>query len=329
MSSAPVSSVARQTAGPACSFEIVDLLRLSGRELDPLLLEETVEWRNELDWDFGTAAEMVRRFVDNRALAGAAILDRGEVAGYGYAVIEGAKALIGDLYVRPPWRSTDAGTQLFRTILDGLEGIRGLRRIESQIMMIPAEAGRAMARETHVELCERMLMSATTSERADSRGEGSRFEVLPWRDAYEEATATLIAAAYRNHIDSTINDQYRDVPGARRFLFNIIRYPGCGVFAPGASFVVQDKVSGTVAGAVLATMVTNETGHIAQICVDPGMQSLGLGRMLLNAASAALARAGGKRMTLTVTASNRAVDLYRRAGFSEVRRFLAYVRDRE
>ena len=32
-------------------LELVDLRRLSGRELDPLLLEETVEWRNSLDWD--------------------------------------------------------------------------------------------------------------------------------------------------------------------------------------------------------------------------------------------------------------------------------------
>ena len=36
-------------AGP----EIVELRELSGHELDPLLLEETVEWQRELDWDFG------------------------------------------------------------------------------------------------------------------------------------------------------------------------------------------------------------------------------------------------------------------------------------
>src|SRR6185437_902346 len=42
------------TAGP----EIVDLRSLTGRELDPLLLEETVEWRRELDWDFGRSADL-------------------------------------------------------------------------------------------------------------------------------------------------------------------------------------------------------------------------------------------------------------------------------
>src|ERR1700723_1742746 len=113
--------------GPGRSIEIVDLRDLVGRELDPLLLEETVEWQRELDWDFGRSADLVRQFADMRALTGYARLDRGEVAGYGYSVLEDNKGLIGDLYVRPAWRNGANDVRLFRAILDGLVAARGMR----------------------------------------------------------------------------------------------------------------------------------------------------------------------------------------------------------
>ena len=63
-----------------------------------------------------------------------------------------------------------------------------------------------------------------------------RVRIERWNDQNHEAAAHLIAAAYENHIDSRINDQYRSVMGARRFLFNIVQFPGCGVFFRPASF---------------------------------------------------------------------------------------------
>src|SRR5436309_3116038 len=130
--------------------EVVELRNLAGRELDPLLLEETVEWQRELDWDFGRSADLVRQFADMRALMGYALLDRGEVAGYGYSVVEEQKGLIGDLYVRPPWRDGGNEVQLFRAILDGLTAVPGLRRIESQLMLVDASVGKALQRERFV-----------------------------------------------------------------------------------------------------------------------------------------------------------------------------------
>ena len=52
----------------------------------------------------------------------------------------------------------------------------------------------------------------------------------PWAERYKEEIAHLMAAAYRGHVDSDINDQYRTIPGARHFLMNIIQFPGCGAF---------------------------------------------------------------------------------------------------
>jgi len=43
--------------------EIVDLRRLSARDLEPLLVEETAAWQTELEWEFEKSADLVRRFV--------------------------------------------------------------------------------------------------------------------------------------------------------------------------------------------------------------------------------------------------------------------------
>src|ERR1035438_1252213 len=147
-------------AGP----EIVELRELSGHELDPLLLEETVEWQRELDWDFARSADLVRQFADMRALMGCALIDRGEVAGYGYSVLEENKGLIGDLYVRPAWRNGANDVRLFRAILDGLIAAPSLRRIESQLMLVDPTVGKALQRERFVKVQERMLMKLDRSE---------------------------------------------------------------------------------------------------------------------------------------------------------------------
>ena len=39
-----------------------------------------------------------------------------------------------------------------------------------------------------------------------------------WTERRQDEAAQLIASAYRGHIDSEINDQYRSAEGARRFL---------------------------------------------------------------------------------------------------------------
>jgi ribosomal protein S18 acetylase RimI-like enzyme len=325
-----MSSATAQAAGPKSTLEIVDLQRITGRELDPLLLEETVEWERELDWDFSQSAELVRRYTDSRSLAGAALLDRGEVAGYCYAVLEDQRALIGDLYVRPAWREGDAQLRLFRTILDGLTGVAGLRRVESQLMMIDPAVGQALSRERAIEVRERVLMASSCEDPGScgdtGPGPDSRFQIRSWEDHYEEQAATVIALAYGDHVDSEINEQYRTVAGARRFLHNIVRYPGCGMFFKPASMVAFDRQTGWVAGIVLVSFVAPQTGHVTQLCVTPQSQGSGLGRELLRRAMHALYLNGAKRVTLTVTGANEpALELYRRSGFREMRSFLAYV----
>jgi len=307
--------------------EIVELRRLGARELDCLLLEETVEWDQELDWDFSKSAELVRRYADMRALGGAAMLDRGEVAGYGYCVVEDHKGLIGDLYVRPGWRQGEAEIRLFRMMLDGLIAVPQVRRIESQLMLVEASVAKALQRERFVRLFERILMRFDVeTELPPSKYRQGGYRLERWGDQYQDQASGVIALSYEGHVDSQINDQYRTFSGARRFLSNIVQYPGCGEFFRNASFVAFDNETGAVSGIVLTSFVAPEVAHVTQLCVVPQAQRNGLGYELLRHAVASVRASGARRISLTVTTANTgAVELYARCGFREIRRFFAYV----
>src|SRR5580658_8522163 len=119
----------------APSPQLVDLRRLSSEDLNPLLDEEVQAWRQLLDWDFGKSADLVRRFVDMRALSGFALVDDGEAAGYAYYVLEEHKGLIGDLFVRDAFYSIENENRLLESVLRSLTAAPQFGRIESQLMM--------------------------------------------------------------------------------------------------------------------------------------------------------------------------------------------------
>ena len=310
------------------SPQTIELRNLGARELDHLLLEETVEWDQELDWDFSRSADLVRKYADMRALGGAALLDRGEVAGYGYSVLEDHKGLIGDLYIRPGWRHGDAEVRLFRMMLDGLIAAPHVRRIESQLMLVEQPVAKALQRERFVRLFERLLMRYDYSVPlpAGRAAAQRKFRIEPWGDQYHDLASSVIALSYDGHVDSQINDQYRTYSGAQKFLYNIVQYPGCGDFYKKASFVAFEVETGQVAGIVLTSFVSQQVAHVTQLCVTPKAQGSGLGYEMLRKAVSTLRTGGAARISLTVTTANTtAVELYRRCGFQELRKFYAYV----
>jgi ribosomal protein S18 acetylase RimI-like enzyme len=318
---------ARLHPAPERNREIVDLRRLSARDLDPLLQEECHAWRNELEWDFEKSADLVRRFIDMNALSGSALMEDGQIAGYMYYVLEEDKGLIGDLYVRQELRTVERENLLIASALEPVMDSPGVTRIESQLMMLRYNAARPVPRADCLSVFERNFMRIDLKRAVLGKGNVRRpMYVEKWSDHYHDATAQLIAAAYTGHIDGRINDQYRTTDGARRFLSNIVQYPGCGVFYRPASLAAFEAVSGRLCGISLSSLVTPRTGHVTQICVSPSVRGTGIGHELLRQSLTTLREIGCTSASLTVTAANQdAVALYERVGFETIRRFSAFV----
>jgi ribosomal protein S18 acetylase RimI-like enzyme len=308
--------------------EVVDLHDIRVQDLEPVLEEEQFTWRSKLYWDFTPSADLVRRFVRMQALSGFALISGGECIGYSYFVSEDRKALIGDLYVlnrcaRPEYEDT-----LLGAVLNALAATPGLHRIEAQLMMLHGAFERVLPYNRHVRIHPRNLM-VVDSDRAPELPPGralGHYDFEPWREENNDEASCLISLAYHGHVDSTINDQYRTTPGAKRFLNNIVQYPGCGVFHRPASLTAWS--GGRLVGLCLASMVADGVGHITQICVLPELQGSGVGYEMLRRSLLELRDAGCESVSLTVTAANHnAVTLYQSMGFRAVRRFAAYVWD--
>jgi len=313
------------------SPELVDLRRVDVEQLNPILNEEIACWRDELDWDFLPSAELIRRFVHMQALNGFALVSRGNarpsrIEGYSYFVAEETKGLIGDLYIRRAHRLPGEFAPLERSLLDAtlaaLWQTAGMKRIEAQLLMLKSSFSgpdfNSYPREFLYAPLDPMLKLPAKPVPGNI--------ITHWTDSMHELSARLIAAAYQGHIDSQINDQYRSASGARRFLMNIIQFPGCGSFFAPASYAAIDIDSKQLRGISLASKVSAACGHITQLCVAQSEQGTGLGYELARHSLIALRAHGCRSVSLSVTSANHsALRLSQRLGFSKLRDFSAYV----
>ena len=223
---------------------LLDLRDVTSSYLESLLHEETEEWRMELDWDYRPSADLVRRFVDMRALTGFTLPGEKEAAGYGYYVCEDGKGLIGGLYVGRRYRTVENENTLLNAILDSMWRTPGTRRVEAQLMMLSSPLTRSMPNPRWFRAFPRKFFEISLDAIRALPPREPKVAIAPWSESRQDDAARLIAAAYAGHVDSHINDQYRSASGARRFLTNIVQYPGCGTFfAPAAC--VADAGHGT------------------------------------------------------------------------------------
>jgi ribosomal protein S18 acetylase RimI-like enzyme len=324
----------------ASEIEVLDVRHFSARQLRPLLEREAGVWRERLRWDYSSSTELLLQYLESRILTGFVALDRGRVCGYTFCVYEGNKAVIGDAFAADhrTMSDADATRALLAPMLELLRHTPGIDRVESQLLLYDAGefaglfAGPEFAVYPRLFLeCEldgqRDLLSAA-AEAADLSGVGPELALVLWTPEDYQAAAELIHACYVGHSDARINDQYRSLHGSLRFLHNIVRFPGCGIFEPGFSWMLRERRSGALVGMVLCSRVGANVAHITQLCIAPAYRGRGLGRRLLERSAKSLLDAGFEAITLTVTKGNRqAVRLYERFGFTQRHRFDAMVLD--
>lgn len=308
--------------------ELVELGRIRPAELEQLLEEEIAEWLSLLNWDFRPSADMVRRFVGMGTLSGYALLENGRVAGYTYFIHEDRKGLVGDLYLLRESSTVKNELLLLGAAVKDLFGTRGVERIESQLMMLLPPDGSPLPFSEYLTAHRRIFMTFDMALVPGLRPgrSASRALIDNWSLDRVEDAAHVISQAYDRHIDSEVNDQYRSAGGARRFINNIVQYPGCGTFYPPACFLAIDAWTGRACGVSLCSILSPRVGHVTQICVAPRLKGKGLGYELLRRSLLALGEAGCRKTSLTVTAANEnAVRLYERVGFRPSHTFDALV----
>jgi ribosomal protein S18 acetylase RimI-like enzyme len=307
-------------------MRIVDLRQLHSRSLEPLFQEETQRWREELQWDYQPSIDLVRKFIDSRALGGYAAIENGEPIGYGFYVLEDYKGLIGGLFVSSQHSQAPTTQRLLIEMLSALQATPRLERIEAQLMSFGAELDPAfLSQHFHLHTRQFMLLRLAEAKlKAEPLSAGLRIE--PWTDRAFESAARLIQLAYANHVDGRINDQYCSEAGSLRFLRNIVLLPGCGQFLPEASFLVRPATGDALIGMILTSTVADKVGHTTQVCVMPGHHGRGIGRHLMEHSIETLGRRNYESLSLTVTSVNtRAVELYEHLGFRTVKTFAAGV----
>jgi ribosomal protein S18 acetylase RimI-like enzyme len=309
--------------------EILDLRHFTSSDLRPLLDHEARVWSRLLAWDYRSSAEMILRYVDAKILPGYAAVERGHLRGYSFFVYEGSKGVVGDLFALPDNGHTQKlEIQLVTHVIATLQQSPGIHRIEAQLLVHDAgQVAKPFLDEgfhRHPRIFMTFPLAATLATKP--RPLPAEIEIRPWADEDYQPAAAVIAAAYRGHIDSDINDQYRSLNGSLRFLNNIVRFPGCGVFDPAASFVARERASHQLVGVLLCSRVKEDVGHITQVCLVPELRHRGIGETLIAACGATLKKRGFSTLSLTVTEANaRAVDLYKRLGFKSERVFDAFV----
>jgi ribosomal protein S18 acetylase RimI-like enzyme len=311
-------------------MEILDLRHFSSADLRPLLEDEVVMWGRLLSWDYAGSAEMILRYLDAKILPGYAALERGNIFGYSFFVYEQSKGVIGDLYVRDGGRSSnrrEVEERLLTHVIETLQQSPGIHRVEAQLLVHDTgEVARPFLQQGFSRH-PRVFMNFDIRRHPQTTPPLSpEFEIRPWSEPEYQPAAAVITAAYRGHVDSEINDQYRTLSGSLRFLNNIVRFPGCGIFDSQASFVVYQHVSRSPVGLILCSQIRRDVGHITQVCVLPEYRSAGLGVALLAATTRSLRERNFQAISLTVTEANdRAIALYARIGFESTRVFDAFV----
>ncbi len=314
-------------------LEVLDLRHFSAKQLRPLLEAESRVWQDRLRWNYRSSTELLLQYLDTHVLPGFVALENGRVCGFAFCVYEGIKAVVGDAFaVDAPHHSATAVTEtLLRHLLELLRGSPSVQRIESQLLLYDSPSFAEIFRTEGFSAFPRLFMECELNPAhpiISPAPVAGGLVLRRWSSTDYQNAAELIHACYAGHVDARINDQYRSLHGSLRFLHNIVRFPGCGIFQGDQSWVAEETATGRLAGIILCSRVADDVAHITQLCVAPRHRRQRLGALLLQQCMQHLRRTGYAAISLTVTEENQtAVRLYEEHGFATRYRFDAMVLD--
>ncbi len=289
--------------------------------------DEEQAWLHELDWDYSPIRRILRSFLDERMLPGFFAGNGGKISGYTYFLIARGKGMVGTVYANPPNAQTTAD-QVLSCAIENLKSLRGLRRIEAQIIPLGSLAlTPVFSRHGFCCFLRHYMELDLTAELQPPADHPA--EIVPWSSRHLKPAAAVAFRSYKDGIDAAICEDYLTEATCEGYLRSLSENPGCGIFLPDCSFVGLDR-GGIPRGFILTSRLSRTAAMIPQIAIHPSFQSRGLGTALMRLALHRLAGAGFMTARLTVTHDNkRAYQWYTRLGFRMRRDFDAYVWQRQ
>jgi ribosomal protein S18 acetylase RimI-like enzyme len=270
-------------------------------------------WLRELGWDTSAACDEIERARTTWGLPGLlAVDDAGQVRGWAYFYPSEGTLQVGGLAADTPLAT--------RALLDALVQLSNAEGIDRVSCFVFDEAP---------ELCgeldrrgfrsEHFLYLTRDLDRSPSGVERPRID--RWNTGDVAGVAALLREAY----DAA--DAIHFAPGHttaawEHYVGNIVGQTGLGRFDQDATCIV--RAGGHLDAAALMTTLSSNTAHLAQVAVHPSRRREGLAASLVEEACSRAARAGRRRITLLVAASNvPARRLYDALGFTPCATFVA------
>lgn len=293
--------------------------------------EQCDEWLDLLRWDYVGPSRLILDVIKQRELTGFVAVQGGATVGITYYVVEDNRCSIGDIYVSKPWRGQGADRHLAQAILDKLDRLPRLRRVESQCVGVGNNSATELFLARGFERLDRDYMMAPLSP-----GVAGRSRNLPgatirgWSEDDFASAARIIHRSYRGEYDSRINSQYQTEEGCAELLTILTEHVWCGEFLPEVSRVAVDSATGNRVGVLIASEIADGAGHIGQISILPSYQGRGIGRKMIDLVMSDLREEGYETVSLAVTAANKsALHLYESCGFRTIHEFPVFYRERK
>jgi ribosomal protein S18 acetylase RimI-like enzyme len=310
---------------------IVPLAETDPSSLDPLFKEQCDEWRRMLNWDYTAPSRSIRDVLTDGDLSGYVVFIGGQAAGFCFYVIEGSRVSIGDIYVSKSFRGLGADRQMAAALLEEIDQLSKVRRIESQCVSLHNDGADALFKSEGFAHYDRYYMAIrpdSTNTKASSAMTGVL--IRSWEEDDFDDAARVIKDSYRGSPDRRINCQYASDEGCAELLSILTGHVWCGDFLPEVSRVAVNADTGNRIAVLIASRIAARSGHLSQISVRPAFQELGIGRRMILSSLEAFSHRGFEAVSLAVTASNtRAVHLYESCGFQTIHTFPVFYRERK
>ena len=285
---------------------------------------EQQRWLETLGWDTSIAWSIVEEGRRRSHVPGWILRDTaGNVLGWTYYVLHETDLQIGGLTAG---RAVDVRRLLDR-ILDSPEASLATS-VSGFVFPAPASLVSALTRRRFAVRRSWYLSRDLTTLKPDAVPDVPKIHFRPFGEHDVFPAMRLLASAYEGVVGAACFAAHGRLDEWMRYVRQLIDTPACGQWLRGASFVAEEMPGARLTGLVLASTLSPDTAHIAQLVVARHGRGKGIGEKLLTRASLAARAAGCSAMTLMVDQDNApARRLYEREGFTTRSAFI-YARRR-